>query len=323
MHAKKLFICGTPLQALIIERIIELESIPKQNCVLFFYTYVENEKYLHAYERMIPLFSENHYYFCNNKFPGYAVDARKIFSSIDYQTVYFASAVSSFVLLALSTAKKPEIITFDDGTANISPNSLYASKYGITLKKAAALALFGNRYHLHKIRNESLRHYTLYPNIPNNISDNPTPITVIDALREPTTEYSCSLILGTVFGAAFPARNTSEILSRLGDFASRLDGDVFYLPHPRSKDHHVDGPKTIDTHKVAEEVIGDLCDKYRRVHLYGFCSSAQMNLGYSERIRNYLLVAEGHLTNVHAMKATMRSAGLKAHGVIDLDRLHP
>ncbi|AUN93896.1 glycosyltransferase family 52 [Pseudazoarcus pumilus] len=322
MHPRRLFICGTPLQALLIERIIELESLSKDECILFFYTYSINDKYAHAYERICPLFHEAHHYFCDNKYPGYARDARRLFSNLDYQAVYFASAISSFVLLALSCAQNPEIVTFDDGTANISQNSLYASKYGLTLKKALALALFGNRYHLQRIRKESRRHYTLHPGSTNNISDKLVPISIVGSLRESASDSSCSLILGTLFRDAFPSMRPGEIQNRLCKFASRLRGDVFYLPHPRSGESWLRGIRTIDTQQVAEEVAVDLCDRYGRLDLYGFCSSAQLNLGSSERIRNFLLTADGHITNLHTMTETMNRAGIKPYGIIDLDLLH-
>ncbi|MBA4741527.1 MAG: hypothetical protein H2060_02315 [Azoarcus sp.] len=305
-----------------IERIIEVESLPKEECVLFFYTYSKNSKYHHAYERISPLFEETHQYFCDNRFPGYARDARRLFLRLDYQAVYLASATSSFVLLALSCSRNPEIVTFDDGTANISPNSLYASRYGLSFKKALALALFGNRYHLQRIRKESRRHYTLHPDSRNNISDRLIPISVVNSLREPASDSSCSLILGTVFRDAFPSRSAGELHDRIGAFASRLEGDVLYLPHPRSREAPLEGIHTIDTQNVAEEVAVDLCDRYRRLDLYGFCSSAQINLGSSERIRNFLIVADGHLTSLQTMTDTMSRAGIQPYGIVDLDHLN-
>lgn len=319
IRSRKLFICGTPLQSLLIQRIIETEGIEKKDCHLFFYTYNSNPKYERAFRKISHLFDGTHYHFCDNTFPKLAIQAKKIFSDVDYQEVYFASAISNFVFLALSKKDGVKITTFDDGTANISSTSLYASTYGLSIKKALGLALFGNRYSLKRIRKESRVHYTLYPDAKNNISQRTTPISIISPVLDSSTDRSCSLILGTVFESAIPSRPASEVLTSISRFAQQLQGEVFFLPHPRARVREECGVKMIDTDMIAEEVIVDLCSQYKSIDLYGFCSSAQLNLGTSNRIRNHLLTTKGLVTSLKQMQNTLIAAGVIAHGTIDLD----
>ena len=160
LSSKNLFICGTPLQSLIIRQIIEKEGLEKDDCMLFFYTYVQNDKYDYYYEELSKYFSESIYFVNEYRFPSYATNSKKIFSKLEYENIYFGAVHSSLVLLALSGRKHEKIFTFDDGLANIYEGT-YSHKYGLSLKKFLGLSIFGNRYTMQRIRNETQGHYTV------------------------------------------------------------------------------------------------------------------------------------------------------------------
>lgn len=320
MSKKNLFICGTPLQSIIVKKIIESEGLEKKNCILFFYTYVKNDKHDRYYALLSELFSESYYYLCDNKYPSYVIDAKKIFSGLDFSNIYFAAVHSSFVLLALSLGKHKRIYTFDDGTANVFPRSSYAAKYGLSFKKFFGLVLFGNRYNIQRIRNESLAHYTIYPGFENNISDNLISLEIFPALSGEEKAGKCSLILGTVFREIFLGSKIEETLSNLSRFSQNVVGDVYYLPHPRSMETTIQGCRIIDSGKIAEEIIGELYQEYGSIDVYGFSSSAQFNVAHLAGLNNYLLSSSALKYSVKEISEMAADAGISLGTIIDLDQ---
>lgn len=320
MPGKNLFICGTPLQSLIVRKIIESEGLDKKNCILFFYTYVKNDKNDRYYKLLSELFCESYYYLCENKYPNYIIESKKIFSGLNFSNIYFAAVHSSFVLTALSMGKHKKIYTFDDGTANVNPSSSYAAKYGLSLKKFLGLGLFGNRYSIQRIRKETLAHYTIYPDFKNNISDNLISIQIFPVLRGRKKVGKCSVILGTVFRESFMESEIEEILSNISRLSQEIGGDVYYVPHPRSTETRIQGCRVIDSDKIAEEIVGELYQKYGSIDVYGFSSSAQLNVAHLEGLDNYLLSSSALKTSVNEMSEVAAGAGISLGRIIDLDQ---
>ncbi len=316
---KKLFICGTPLQSLIAARIIEKNNLAADDCILFFYSGVKNKKYDHYYRFLSERCAQSVFYYCDFKFPGYIAQAKKIFAGMDYDTVYLASVNSVFVFLALSLKKQRYLYTFDDGTANLSRSSSYAETYGLTVKKYLALKLFGNTYSIHRIRRETLGHYTIYPNFTNNISSNLIPISILQDVQYAPGSGKCAVILGTVFHEAFEAVSVARVIQKMEALASTLAGDIYYVPHPRGEVLDLKNMELLDSEKIAEEIISDLLVKYEGVDLYGFCSSVQINMGHLSGINNIFLTISGAKPHVRDMLDLARRAGISPKAVIDLD----
>lgn len=320
MSDKSLFICGTPLQSLIIRKIIELKGLQKSDCTLFFYTYVKNKKHDYYYHQLAEHFSESFYYHCHNQYPRYVIESRKILSRLEFDDIYFAAVTSNFVLTTLSLNIHKRMYTFDDGTANVSPKSSYAAKHGLSLKKLLGLGVFGNRYSLQKIRNETLAHYTIYPGFKNMISDNLVPIEILSPSNSSGGCGGCSVIFGTVFREAFKQGEVENTLNRISRFSQSLDGDVYYLPHPRSLEAPVEGCQLVESEKIAEEIVGDLYQKHGALSLYGFCSSAQVNLASVPGITNFFLTSAAYKYSVLEMSEIMAVAGIPSPAIINLDQ---
>lgn len=320
LSATNLFICGTPLQSLIIRQIIEEECLKKADCKLFFYTYVQNSKYDYYYEKLSECFSESIYFVNEYKYPSYAINSKKIFSKLDYNNIYFAAVHSSLVLLALSAGKHEKMYTFDDGLANIYKGT-YSHRYGLSLKKFLGLGLFGNTYTMQRIRNETEAHYTIYPDVKNYISDRLIPVTIFPTERvDKGTGGRCSIILGTVFSTAFKNEEGRNVLSKISNFCNRLEGDVIYLPHPRSVVAEIPGCRSIESSRISEDIIGDLYTEYGSLHFYGFCCSAQIHMAHLCEGSNFFFTASGHKSSVQTMLEMASNAGVSPKGIIDLDQ---
>ena len=304
---------------MIAARIIESNSLVAEDCILFFYSGVRNKKYDHYYRLLSERCAQSVFYYCDFKFPGYVAKAKKIFSAMDYSTVYLASVNSVFALLALSLKKHRNLYTFDDGTANLSPSSSYAETSGLSIKKYLALKLFGNTYSIQRIRQESLGHYTIYPDFPNNISSHLIPISIFQGMPYAPGAGTCAVILGTVFREAFGADSIARVINKMEKLSASLAEEVYYVPHPRGEKLDMKNLKILDSEKIAEEIISDLLLKYESVDLYGFCSSVQINMAHLPGIRNIFLTISGAKPHVWDMLDLAKRAGISPKSVIDLD----
>lgn len=319
MPSMNLFLCGTPLHSLMAKRIIEYEELDKSQCALFFYSRFKSKKYEHYYDQISNLCEQSVFFYTESSYPGYLIEAKKVLKGFDYDCLYFGNAGSPYVLLALSAGKHQELVTFDDGVQNIFAGSPFASKHGISLRKYLGLLPFRNRYTVQRIREESSRHYTIYPGFKNHLSDSPTPISIFSSVGSPGGDGTCSVILGTNFKNAFPVKSVGRAYERLADFAESLEGDVFYLPHPRDHGIAIRGCINVETEKIAEEFIGEMYSRYGRFNLYGFCSSAQLNLAHLSNVHNYFLsipLFDGWIDEVVAMLAV---AGAPVEGIISIE----
>lgn len=286
---RKLFICGTPLQSLIAERIMDEEGLDKEQCSLFFYSYGDNDKYRYYYDRLATRCGRSCFYVSDFKYPDYILNAKKVLKNFEFDTIYLGSVTSVFCLMALSLRNHKSLITFDDGSANIRPNSDYARKYGFSVKKYLAMKLLGNKYSLRRIRQETQAHYTIYANFKNNISDKLIHISLFEGTAVVPETGRCAVVLGTVFREAFGSEHAEEARVRLLRFMETLRSHVYFIPHPRDRKDCSSNLFTVDTPGIAEEVIGELAKKFRYIDLYGFCSSTQLVMLGNERVSNIFL----------------------------------
>lgn len=301
------------------KRIIETENIDREECALFFYSRVKNKKYEHYFDQVSPLFSESIFFYTESGYPGYVFEARKVLKGIDYDRLYFGNACVPYVLLALKPGKHKEIVTFDDGVQNVFTGSPFASRYGMSLKKYLGMLAFGNRYSLQKIRNEASRHYTIYPGFKNHLSENPVPLSIFPEIECSDGGAVCSIILGTNFKNAFPNRDISEAARVLSDFSTTLDGDVYYLAHPRVTGENIRGCCNVETEKIAEEFVGEMYARYGKINLYGFCSSAQLNLAHLPNVYNYFFSIPLFDDWIEDVVTMMSEAGVPVKDVVSLD----
>jgi beta-galactosamide-alpha-2,3-sialyltransferase len=283
---KSLFICCTPLQGVIAKKIIEHENLLKKDCIVFFYTSFDNEVYRNYYNELRELCSDGLYYVWQPNFPNYIRDAKVFFRKFIFSNYYFASIDSVFVQLAVSIGKKANIYTFDDGTANIAKSSKYFKKQKLSFKRVIFFTM-GNRYSAQRIRSNIDKHYTIFPDLLN-ISENKTTIQLFTDNLLIDTQKRCSVVLGTVY-EEMPVESDDAytIKEKIKDRVKKMEGEVFYIPHPREKKWNIPNVKYIIGAKIAEEVILNLRKEYSVISLFGFGSTAQINLALVNGVHNY------------------------------------
>lgn len=285
---KSLIMCVTPLQMIIAEKIIQLN--PKQDFDLLVIALSDNEKYRYYYDRLKNICIASMYYTTEKGMKGFFNYIRKLNKTkLDgkYQSLYLASIDSRHFQYVLSRNKKANIYTFDDGTANIIPQSLYYSNSKPKFFKRMVWRGFGIKHYMEDIKKLSSLHYTIYKDVPNIIEktqfvklygeykSRSTPVTRVVKiyLGQPLEEISID----------FNSQYVAEIIAKLG-----ID---FYYPHPREKVIPKDDFNIITNQLVFEDYIVSYLEDNPEVmvEVYSFISSAILNIASLDRIElNYI-----------------------------------
>lgn len=292
---KNLFLCFTPLQVLIAKSIIASESYGNEEVELYIFPFSESKRYLHYCELMKPLCSKVELV---NKLPGFPFYLKWIksrFMGSEYNNIFVASIDSVVCQYIVSFSKFTCLKTFDDGTANIIPSSIYyIDPVNVMLRfKKIIWIIFGNKYSRKKLVDKSSLHYTIYPGYENIIS-NLRAISLIPEVN-PTNKLAASkkvsVLLGTVFRDILKGgiSEVDGLVKRLQVYLDSVQGDIIYFPHPRDEADYFPGLPRSDSPLVAEESIIDLFKEYEEVDLIGFASSAQFNLIAQPNINNIAL----------------------------------
>ena len=284
-----LFICGTLLQARIAESIIKANHLPASECATFFYANRKTEQYCHYFDRLSHFCDKSMLFFADGHTAKSLFQAKKALKSIRFKNVYLASPISAYSIIALGLGRHTALYTFDDGTANIFPISTYSKDYKLSVKKSVALKILGSSYTPARIKAESIGHYTIYPHFKNNISDKLIPIELFSPPPKPRSDLKCSVILGTVFHEVFDYDRPRVVLGKIQSLFKNKNHDIFFLRHPRDRLPDLNQFQTIDTSLMAEDAVLDLLFRYSEIDLYGFCSSAQVNLAHIQRINPVLI----------------------------------
>lgn len=291
--SKNLFICCTPFQGMLAERIILEKGLPRENCVLFFYSSFDNEKYRYAYEQLRARCLHALFYVWKADFPRYILDAKRYFRTHDWDAVYAASIDSVFVQMALSSKRRKQLFTFDDGAANIVRSGHYHREVGHTMLRKLAFWLLGNRYNSSRVKREAQLHYTVYRGVPN-IVPRVQYVSLFDSEEEHAPKRGqCTVVIGTVLREIAAPDKRVAISRNVVRHINDIQGDVFYLLHPRDMDAQTGKAQIIQTKELAEAVIARLMQSYESLNLLGFGSSVQLNVAASARIRNQFFTWPG------------------------------
>ena len=299
-----LFICRSPLQALIAEEIIRKE-LPNTDVHLIYLVYNASKKHRYYFDRLSKRCNHSSFHVVSRRYPFFFIELDKILNKdVSYDNVFFAAIDNVQIHHILSRIKKSKISTFDDGTANIIYNGGYYSQPLSTkikaLFKSPFYRLYGCKYNFNKVKKQSSTHYTLY--VGRNIIDNTVLLsldnTKLSQLQESKIKNngSCILFLGTVYDEIVGNKKHAGVLvSKVSDYISKLrnKSKIYYLPHPRDNNNYFD-LELVDNYEylVAEDVVLDLLKSYSTVTLLGFSSSAQFNFLECERIKNKIFKSD-------------------------------
>lgn len=163
-----LFICLTPLQALIAGTLIRNSQTPA-DLLMVCYADADNAKFRHYYHQTAALCRRADYVLVPARPLARLTVLPRLLQHLDsrYHTVYAASIDNPNVQYPLSRLSYQRLETFDDGTGNLYPDSLLYRNPPTDWKRRALKWLQGIRYQTEDLRRLSACHHTLYPDQPN------------------------------------------------------------------------------------------------------------------------------------------------------------
>ena len=299
-----LFICRSPLQALIAEEIIKKVLVNK-DVHLIYLVFSVNKKNRYYFDRLSKHCTHSSFHVVNQRYPLFFIELDKIINKdVNYDNVFVSSIDNVQIHYVLSRIKKNKLLTFDDGTANISyKGSYYNQSLSTKIKslfKSPFYRLYGCKYNFNKVKKQSSTHYTLYTG--RNIIDNTVLLSLHNTRMSQVQESkiknngSCILFLGTVYDEIVHNKKYAGVfVSKVRDYIYTLrnKSKIYYLPHPRDNNNYFD-LELVDNYEclVAEDVIVDLLKSYSTIILLGFSSSAQFNFLECENIKNIIFKSD-------------------------------
>jgi hypothetical protein len=210
--------------------------------------------------------------------------------------------VNHYVFALLSAVGFDELETFDDGLINIQRDSLLVTRRTDAAARAFLLAA-GVRYWPEKIRATAARHYSIYE------VENVCPRAVFVQLA-PRSDEVPSSTGGPVFKLLLgPPPEVGDAVWRAVETAAKEVGPDAYIAHPRDAGQRLVHLPRLQSLLVAEDyVLGRLqSEPLLRVEIYGYQSSALVNLARTPRVACYE-IAVGNATA--GLQEIMKKSGV-------------
>ena len=270
-----LIICHTPFQMYFLEKIIK--KYPKEDFYLINYFYTDSKKRKFYFQRLSTKCVGSEEIHCPTGLHLFIKTfiTRCRLKNKSYHRVFISSIDSIMCQVILSSVQFEQLITFDDGLANISPTSVY---YQETQSKKTILAnkFLGNKYNIQDIKELTSKHYSIFD--AKNITSKVEKIDIVDS-NGPThvapddltlKKSPISILLGQ------PIYETEqENVAFFDEVLSRFEID-YYFPHPRET-YQIRNVNYIDTEYIFEEYIVDLLNEYEEIIIYSIYSTAVLS----------------------------------------------
>lgn len=292
-----LLILRTPFQAWLSEYVLSEEQV---SCYeVLFFTTNDSPEDRHYFKKLAANARRAHY--CHAKAGKSSLATQLTFfrqsaawrRDGQYDITILSSLDASFVG-SIARQQTGQIVTLDDGTANITPASIYhtgAFPWRDRLYRAAL-----GCESLEHLKSRIARHYTLLPAF-GNIVDRARVRTINSTLRRQATSTAVrTYFIGAPFEEALPETH----VTRLREAAKGLPIDL-YVPHPRERRCPlIDAPLLEKSGLIAEEAI--LKDAgTSQIHLFGWYSSVMFHLSGFAGKRTLLLPPHRNLETMKAM----------------------
>ncbi|MDV7466178.1 glycosyltransferase family 52 [Acinetobacter baumannii] len=278
---KNLLVCLTPLQMLIASKIIDQNPASYDILCL---SYNENKKYDYYFNNVSKKCDLNWRFIVRSKSKIYRIFdffRFKFFllklSKNKYSTIYLASIDNPFFHILLSKISKNNIITFDDGTANIYKSSIYYNYEDKGRVQNIILRLLGNIYNTQKVIGESSKHYSIYNNY-SNIIEKVSFISLFTKEENLVKKGKVKIFLGQPFQEL-----KSVKIEKILKFIESLDID-YYFPHPREIEKYINF-KYIDSSMIFEDYIASILEEGYFVEVYTLLSTAALNVASLKNVR--------------------------------------
>lgn len=306
MAAKFLAIVRTPFQAWLLKRVLRYEGVSRYD--LIYFTQNDSEEDRYYFDLLKSNASDYDYLAVAPRGPDiwshirfrwrarvWCVDRR-------YEKVFLAS-IDAHVPNAIAAAQsRAELITFDDGTANIFALSNYYRASWPMREVVYRKALGASN--LESLKERVARHYTLYANF-DNIVEKPR-LRYIDGCFAPggddTSDHIKTFFIGGPFAEVFTP-------VQIGEFELHLRGLPIdcYVRHPRERTMLDIGVEPLEKQgRIAEDAIVENANG-ANIHLVGAFSTVLFNLGGLAQRRTMICFA--NQKNAASMVTMAKQAG--------------
>ncbi|UOP04746.1 glycosyltransferase family 52 [Conchiformibius kuhniae] len=276
-----LIICHTPLQVLIARQIIAQQ--PQQSFHGVMFSYEDNAKFQHYFKQLSDACrGAAQFVLLTPQQPAAYLSAlNRLSGSLqdEYDTAYCASINSMMVHYLLSRSRFTHLETFDDGTGNILPDSIFYRPPPLSVKQKLLRKLLGVSWDSRQIIARSRLHYTLFPQF-----DNIIPNTRGVSLMLPDNVATGGKVEKILLGQ--PTMDNPAANARLFERIAEQFGISRYFPHPREQ--RLPDLDCIDSDKIFEDWLA----RRRQLEadtvfeLYHLFSTAALNTAHLNGIRS-------------------------------------
>ena len=260
---ENLIIATTPLQAKIANYIQNLYS--EEKFIKVYITTVMNERqayYSQNFDLVFHVTDEATYEQALNE------------CSKEYDKIFYASFDNPLILDIVARSTYKQLMSFDDGYADIYPKGMYAlplnnmqvGKFGLTRDD---------------LINSTERHYTLY--------DSDFHVVAKEKLVylenffkldiEPVKNGKTAKVR---LGQNFSEKDESISVNFITTYAKALNVD-YYVPHPKEQ-FKIDNVKYLVTPLIFEDALVELFKEYEFVEVYHFTSSVSLHLKNTQNV---------------------------------------
>lgn len=301
---RHVFVCTTPLQVLIAERIIADVVVRPADIIGLYLPYDDNAKHRHYFAKLQALCDHAAFVVLKNQ------RWRQRFATLNQlkrtlqrlnlwqqraEGVYLASIDVLFVQFIVAKIKFKHLYTFDDGTANIFPNSSYHRPLPKSPAMQAFKKLLGIRHaDVGAVLSASQAHYTIFPHEKNVIA-NTIPIALYKDLPSPLVHNQPidktdkadqtvkRLLLGQGLDAFIGEAAYRELVQTM---VTRFAIDAF-VPHPRERLDFGALLPVLATDNIIEDYVMAELRQYPNqvIEIYTFMSTAVFTLKDLPRTR--------------------------------------
>ena len=287
-----LILIRTPLQAYVVEKIIELEKI--QNYEVLYITTNNSEEDINYFNKLkLNSINAKYLYIKNSKsaliyYIKLYIKAYKWLKPTQKLILLSSIDLYLFRTIIAKRNKNTKIITFDDGIENYKINGRY--NYEITKFKFNIFKIILNFEDLNKIKKSISFHYALNNKLINIIESKR-----VKSLKLWTNNYTNKSTLNEkiifFIGEPFNDFMTPNQIIRIKSYLKTLDID-YYVKHPREEILINDEIKLLNKKgKIAEEAIIDVSGN-KEIILIGWMSSVMLNLSQIVKQRIVFLMNE-------------------------------
>jgi beta-galactosamide-alpha-2,3-sialyltransferase len=293
-NKKNLFLCRTPLQARICLKIIENKIIDDFDFIYFTQnnTNIDRE----YFSQLEAKSARALYLYVSQKRPdilNHLIGIWKLqrqWRMDDYTGIYLASIDSLVFRYVIKKNPQATLRSFDDGTANITPSSLYymLGKY----KKSNFYGMLMRLPTAEKIKARLQQHYSIYPGFENFIDYRKISFISIFSQIASNTRSAEKGSLTFFIGQPFHEYLDVSQIVTLKTWLAKQHID-FYIMHPRERSPLVTNIPVLDNEgMLAEDAIFKAAGNYRP-RIFSSYSTLLFNINQRDADKFYLSIGEG------------------------------